>query len=30
VFVGTPYGQNPQILVTDGIGSNLRLSRGHA
>lgn len=20
VFVGTPYGQNPQILVTDGIG----------
>ena len=20
VFVGTPYGQNPQLLVTDGIG----------
>jgi len=23
VFVGTPYGQNPQILVTDGIGGSL-------
>lgn len=22
VFVGTPYGQNPQILVTDGIGGS--------
>lgn len=22
VLVGTPYGQNPQILVTDGIGSS--------
>ena len=24
VFVGTPYGQNPQILVTDGIGGALQ------
>ena len=22
IFVGTPYGQNPQILVTDGIGGS--------
>jgi NAD(P)H dehydrogenase (quinone) len=22
VFVGTPYGQNPQILVTDAIGGS--------
>jgi NAD(P)H dehydrogenase (quinone) len=22
VIVGTPYGQNPQILVTDGIGGS--------
>jgi NAD(P)H dehydrogenase (quinone) len=22
VFVGTPYGQNPQLLVTDGIGGS--------
>ena len=22
VFVGTPYRQNPQILVTDGIGGS--------
>ena len=22
VFVGTPYGENPQILVTDGIGGS--------
>src|SRR5262245_32836511 len=22
VFVGTPYGQNPQILVADGIGGS--------
>jgi NAD(P)H dehydrogenase (quinone) len=22
IFIGTPYGQNPQILVTDGIGSS--------
>jgi NAD(P)H dehydrogenase (quinone) len=22
VLVGTPYGQNPQILVTDGIGGS--------
>ena len=22
VFAGTPYGQNPQILVTDGIGGS--------
>ncbi|MCW3100767.1 MAG: wrbA [Chthonomonadaceae bacterium] len=22
VFVGTPYGQNPQILVTDGVGGS--------
>lgn len=22
IFIGTPYGQNPQILVTDGIGGS--------
>jgi NAD(P)H dehydrogenase (quinone) len=22
VFVGTPYGQNPHILTTDGIGGS--------
>ena len=22
IFVGTPYGENPQILVTDGIGGS--------
>ena len=22
IFVGTPYGQNPQIMVTDGIGGS--------
>ena len=22
VFVGTPYGQNPQILTTDGVGGS--------
>jgi len=22
IFVGTPYGQNPQLLVTDGIGGS--------
>lgn len=22
VFVGTPYGQNPQIMVTDGVGGS--------
>ena len=22
IFIGTPYGQNPQIMVTDGIGGS--------
>ena len=27
VFVGTPYGQNPQLLVTDGIGGSTLRAR---
>ena len=30
VFVGTPYGQNPQLLVTDGIGGSPRIASSSA